>query len=75
MSNNAWKSEKRRIKQEEFDRECEERARRQAECDHYDCAPSEWNWDGTVREMRCNSCGETNYIGHMEKPFDDNEEL
>lgn len=60
----------RRKTQAEIDAEIEaeearnaERYRLQAECPHWNCKPSAWNWCGIPREMTCDDCGATNDIG------------
>jgi hypothetical protein len=49
----------------EFEAECAAedaiRAKRR-ECDHYNCKPTEWHWNGQPRVMWCEDCGDTNYI-------------
>jgi len=66
MANNTWKNQKRREREEEWERQYEERMREQAVCSHDNCSPCRWNWDGTVQEMQCNDCGMTNFIGYAE---------
>ena len=64
----------RRKSQAELDAIAEAEDARQAElnkkrreCDHYDCAPSEWHWSGKIRVMRCNDCGEEDYRQEFEE--------
>ncbi|MNJ10740.1 hypothetical protein D3C77_49040 [compost metagenome] len=59
----------RRKSQEELDAEIEaneqrqaEIYRRRAECSHYRCQVAEWHWSGQPRLMRCDECGEENYL-------------
>lgn len=42
---------------ERADRESAERHRAQRECSHYSAQPTEWWWNGRIRNMHCNICG------------------
>lgn len=55
--------EERIAEAERLDAEAVELARRQSECDHWRCQPTEFWWStGKVRELTCDECGKTKFF-------------